>query len=771
MNEGDFKLTKGFKSYISKPEVTDLAPNYLVPGSKNVLIDYANRIISRNGYTLYNQARTAGATGIKSGYGWTTSTSSFFDLRVYGGKIEFDYASTYNSLLTGLKTSNVMFEKIWDSTELLDVLIMVTGDTQYYKWSGGATKVTSSTSTAVKKQGVLTAQTNIAFVAGTTGTVAATITDVGNRFVTEGFAAGDTLYVTGSVSNNKNFTIGSVTAGTITLIMSDVLVTEAAGASVTIHNGSPTWANSRFLTANKTVGNPTITIASPAVVTMASHGLTAGSQIVFTTSGALPTGITAGSVYYVISTGLTSGAFQFSATLNGAAVNTSGGQSGTHTLTTYIRKISYLGVEYAYTGGESTDTLTGLVGFPSVTAGDKVWQTVITIPNPSGISSAYKSDYVGVQFNQLILGSASSQVIFGSSTSDYTNFTLTTPRLPNGPFQVTIDGYCTGLIPRDNSDATNPSLTVGSGKDSFFKFVFIMSQDNTSEIVRVAKLKTATGAGIISRNAIASIKNAIAYISNEPSFELLGNVENTEGTQNTPISDIIKNDFDAYNFTGCDIKYWKRAVYIALPAEGIFLIYDLQRNLWQPPQEAPIGKWTIINGWLYGHSSVVNETYKMFDGTNDNGIFINQVARFAYNNGGRRDRIKNMSEYWTDGYITPNGVLNMTQYLGYNGSVAKRTMAINGNDPEIAIQLDASPLGDDSFGSNPLGGATLTPISTLPGSQSTFLRFYQDDTITQDDFLESFAEYSMTTKDAQFAIVAHGNNAWDAGTSLNKKMK
>lgn len=76
----------------------------------------------------------------------------------------------------------------------------------------------------------------------------------------------------------------------------------------------------------------TVTIASPGVVTSASHGFVADDQIVFATTGALPTGITAGTTYYVISTGLTANDFQFSATLAGSAVNTSGSQSGTHTV-------------------------------------------------------------------------------------------------------------------------------------------------------------------------------------------------------------------------------------------------------------------------------------------------------------------------------------------------------------------------------------------------------------------------------------------------------
>lgn len=75
----------------------------------------------------------------------------------------------------------------------------------------------------------------------------------------------------------------------------------------------------------------TVTIATPAVVTWTGHGLQAGSTVVFTTTGALPTGITAGTRYFVIAAGLTAGAFQISATEGGAAINTSGTQSGVHT--------------------------------------------------------------------------------------------------------------------------------------------------------------------------------------------------------------------------------------------------------------------------------------------------------------------------------------------------------------------------------------------------------------------------------------------------------
>jgi len=74
----------------------------------------------------------------------------------------------------------------------------------------------------------------------------------------------------------------------------------------------------------------TITIASPAVVTLAAHGWLAGQAIRFQSTGALPTGITVGPTYYVSATGLAAGTFQVSLTPGGPSVNTTGTQSGVH---------------------------------------------------------------------------------------------------------------------------------------------------------------------------------------------------------------------------------------------------------------------------------------------------------------------------------------------------------------------------------------------------------------------------------------------------------
>ena len=73
----------------------------------------------------------------------------------------------------------------------------------------------------------------------------------------------------------------------------------------------------------------TITIASPAVVTLAGN-LSNGDAVWFETTGELPTGVSPGTVYYLKNkSGLT---YNLSATFGGADINTTGTQSGVHKL-------------------------------------------------------------------------------------------------------------------------------------------------------------------------------------------------------------------------------------------------------------------------------------------------------------------------------------------------------------------------------------------------------------------------------------------------------
>jgi hypothetical protein len=78
----------------------------------------------------------------------------------------------------------------------------------------------------------------------------------------------------------------------------------------------------------------TITIATPGVVTLNSHGLAADTRIILNTTGALPTGLSTNFTYFVRNP--TTNTFNLATTAGGANINTSGTQSGTHTLSSEI---------------------------------------------------------------------------------------------------------------------------------------------------------------------------------------------------------------------------------------------------------------------------------------------------------------------------------------------------------------------------------------------------------------------------------------------------
>ena len=102
------------------------------------------------------------------------------------------------------------------------------------------------------------------------------------------------------------------------------------GSSLLAGTGSSFKASSTITsTISPTATTVTMTIATPGVITWTGHTLTAGSPVYFTTTGSLPTGISSGQTYYVVSPATNT--FQIAATPGGTAINTTGTQYGTHT--------------------------------------------------------------------------------------------------------------------------------------------------------------------------------------------------------------------------------------------------------------------------------------------------------------------------------------------------------------------------------------------------------------------------------------------------------
>jgi hypothetical protein len=86
----------------------------------------------------------------------------------------------------------------------------------------------------------------------------------------------------------------------------------------------------------------TITIAAPGVITLpAGFSFPDGTGITFTSTGALPTGLVVGQVYFVVQS--TGGTFSVSTAIEGSPITTTGGQSG-------LQYISQRGIDLADAG-------------------------------------------------------------------------------------------------------------------------------------------------------------------------------------------------------------------------------------------------------------------------------------------------------------------------------------------------------------------------------------------------------------------------------------
>jgi len=92
----------------------------------------------------------------------------------------------------------------------------------------------------------------------------------------------------------------------------------------------PSVAASTSVKGFTEISGVSISIASPCVVTSAGHGIADHEIIKFTTTGALPTGLTAFAYYYCDYINVDT--FRITSAIGGANINASGSQSGTQSV-------------------------------------------------------------------------------------------------------------------------------------------------------------------------------------------------------------------------------------------------------------------------------------------------------------------------------------------------------------------------------------------------------------------------------------------------------
>jgi len=412
------------------------------------------------------------------------------------------------------------------------------------------------------------------------------------------------------------------------------------------------------------------------------------------------------------------------------------------------------GTTYTYTGGADTTTLTGVTPDPTVApvaAGDMGHSAIVTTnsaPPTHPWDSTFTIDFVGVFRNQLYVGNKNSRVAYASDALDYLNFSSSTA--VGGARKFVLDDTCAGFM------ATKDSMLIFGQTNMVMIIRFTVSADQTKELMQIDRLETGSQGGIITPSAKIRIKNAVMYVTNEKTLDTIEFVANIADEQTLPISDIVKRDFDSFDFTDATIVYWDRIIVVCIPLSNTLMMYDVARKIWHAPisfANTTIGSASVDeNGDLIGHDYFKNESYQLFTGRNDNGQAFDTIAVFAYNNFGSRFGIKSLYKYAQDGYISSNGEL--TRVLDYNfmGQTQSISKSFSGGS-RFAFQVT----DESSFGKTPLGSRTLSGEPSDPTLDER--RFRYIDNVLPVQFYELLVTYKMIgVVDGFWRLVAHGGN-------------
>jgi len=412
------------------------------------------------------------------------------------------------------------------------------------------------------------------------------------------------------------------------------------------------------------------------------------------------------------------------------------------------------GVTYTYTGGAGTTTLTGVTPDPTagpVIAGNIGYSAIVSTnsaPPTHPWDATFTIDFVGAFRNQLYVGNKKSRLAYVSDALDYLDFTSSTA--VGGARRLDLDDVCAGFMP------TKESMLIFGQTDMVMTIKFTVSADQTKELMQITRLETGSQGGVITPTAKIRIKNAVMYVTKEKTLDTIEFVANIADEQTLPISDVVKRDFDSFDFTDATIVYWNRFVVVIIPMSSKLMLYDVARKLWHSPiafANTTIGCASVDeDGNLIGHDYYKNESYHLFTGRNDNGMAFNTKAVFAYNNFGSRFGIKSLYKYAQDGYISSNGELERVLDYNFMGQSKTITKTFSGGE-RYAFQVeDESTFGKTSLGARTLAGE---PEEVTEDER----RFRYIDNITSTQFYELLVTYQMTDiLDGFWRLVAHGGN-------------
>ncbi len=793
----EFSINQGFKhGYRNREDLTTLPPGVLIPGSQNVLTNTNGRVAIRGGYTLDGQANSDLAP-IASSFDWFSTggqernmRSGFLTNAGNDGKLQYrtvaaDGTVTWTDLLMGLTSVDFNYVSYWNPGRFSTEVLMVNGTTNLYTWNGAAAEVLSAAnptgiiaSISTPNQnvspvddsgGVDYAVGDILTISGGAATIKVTQVRPGAIKTSAvdapgtGYAPGDRISIDGDGdAPYATIQVGTVSGGggvlTYTVLANGINYATGSVTTTHIDGGGTGFTLNILTTGNGIAATPGTGNPGWEFVSDADHGTGYSTGVADLTGGS-------GTNAKVRILGITSGSITKTGTQTWAEAGFFIGTGSNLSLT--INGTTYDYNHFDEVLGDTT-TLYGVTPDPSgISAGTAVIQSVIIISfkNDLGFSDAFTPNLIGTLDQRVFLGTAAKSggalargQILISRINDYTSYVENTTYGDVGdPFEVDLTSAPTAFVVQEQQ------MYVAAGTDEWYLIQFTLSADLLKESVSINRLNTTALQAAQSQAAVNKIANSIVFLSFEPNIRSFGRVPNVLANNAPQMSDLsftIINDMNQYDFTNAALFYYRKFVYVAVPAEGLVLIYNMtdeHNPYWEAPQILPISRFSIIGGQLYGHSSLVSETYKLFTGTADRvtptstGNPIQAIWRFSYEQYGSRFDLKRATKAYVEGYISSGAVLN--HYLTYelDGCKTVKTFTLDGDNTQfVCIEEPSGPLGKESLGKVKLGGDQFDSLNNLPP------KFHWFPTFSNTDFYEVSPSFSCLEPNAQVELIAFG---------------
>lgn len=392
-------------------------------------------------------------------------------------------------------------------------------------------------------------------------------------------------------------------------------------------------------------------------------------------------------------------------------------------------------------------------------AGDVIISAPVTFNN--AVSANFNIDVVYTYKNHVICANFDSPEVYFSHVSTYslaTGFDFAMPALASRtaltPIFMQLDGNFQGMIAKRNT------LWI-SDYDDWYKVNKNNEVNSYGLWVDVEKFETGERKGTLPM-ALAIYDGDIVYLSQEGTLQRLTQDAVTAKDELMLLSDEIEGLLNRLDKTDVRIKYLTRAIYLIFPNDSTVVMLDTIEKYFQPPQILPINCMSVIEGVLYGHHNVENQTFEMFTGRSDLETDLESIIAYGYTRGQDEFVAQEQTYIGVSCRLTDSTVCTVDMEYEEDGAVAKPQWTIDGGSITKFYVPDDTSWATHPYGTYPLGGSD--PETTDLRRAIVFKKQAQ---VKHYNFRPIF---TISGQNNEFHLLAFGTDMSNSTTVTNKNL-